>query len=103
MTSSKEINLPKKIVEFGAHHPINQTKDFIVSFLESLGFEIVDGPEDTDKVISQNGLEVYIPKKAYVYLAGTYLDYSDGLNGKGFEFRNPNATSSCGCGDSFSV
>ncbi|MAU23950.1 iron-sulfur cluster assembly accessory protein [Chloroflexi bacterium] len=65
--------------------------------------EIVDGPEDTDKVISQNGLEVYIPKKAYVYLAGTYLDYSDGLNGKGFEFRNPNATSSCGCGDSFSV
>ncbi len=45
MTSSKEINLPKKIVEFGAHHPINQTKDFIVSFLESLGFEIVDGPE----------------------------------------------------------
>jgi phenylalanyl-tRNA synthetase alpha chain len=45
MTSAKEINLPKKIVEFGAHHPINQTKDFIMSFLESLGFEIVDGPE----------------------------------------------------------
>lgn len=65
--------------------------------------EIVDGPDDSDKVISQNGLEVYIPKKAYVYLAGTYLDYTDGLNGKGFEFKNPNAKSSCGCGDSFSV
>ncbi|MEC7837260.1 MAG: iron-sulfur cluster assembly accessory protein [Chloroflexota bacterium] len=65
--------------------------------------EIVEGPEESDKVISQNGLEVYIPKKAYVYLAGTYLDYSDGLNGKGFEFKNPNAKSSCGCGDSFSV
>ena len=42
-------------------------------------------------------------KKAYVYLAGTLLDFSDGLNGKGFEFKNPNAKSSCGCGDSFSI
>ncbi len=65
--------------------------------------EIVDGPDENDKIISQNGLEVYIPKKAYIFLAGTFLDYSDGLNGKGFEFINPNAKSSCGCGDSFSV
>ena len=50
MTSSKEINLPKKIVELGAHHPINQMKDSIMSFLCSLGFEIVDGPEiETEK------------------------------------------------------
>ena len=48
--------------------------------------EIVDGPDESDKIITQNGLDVYIPKKAYVYLAGTLLDFSDGLNGKGFEF-----------------
>ncbi|NCG35559.1 MAG: iron-sulfur cluster assembly accessory protein [Dehalococcoidales bacterium] len=65
--------------------------------------EIVDAPDENDKVISQNGLQIFIPKKAYIFLAGTYLDFSDGLNGKGFEFINPNAKSSCGCGDSFSV
>lgn len=65
--------------------------------------DIVDGPEDDDKVIEQNGIEVYVPKKAFVFLAGTVLDFSDGLNGKGFEFTNPNAKTSCGCGTSFSV
>jgi iron-sulfur cluster assembly protein len=44
-----------------------------------------------------------VPKKAYIYLAGPELDFSDGLNGKGFTFNNPNATKSCGCGDSFGV
>lgn len=65
--------------------------------------ELVDGPEDSDKVISQNGIEVYIPKRAFVFLAGTVLDFSDGLNGRGFEFHNPNAKRTCGCGDSFAV
>ena len=65
--------------------------------------EIVDGPDKDDKTITEDGLQIYIPKKAYVFLAGTFLDYTDGLNGKGFEFKNPNAKSSCGCGDSFSV
>ena len=65
--------------------------------------EIVDGPEDDDKVIDTSGVEVYVPKKAFVFLAGTVLDFSDGLNGKGFEFTNPNAKSTCGCGTSFSV
>ena len=65
--------------------------------------DIVDGPTDEDKIIEQNGIEVYVPKKAFVFLAGTTLDFSDGLNGKGFEFTNPNAKTSCGCGDSFSV
>ena len=46
--------------------------------------------DENDKIISQNGLEVYIPKKAYIFLAGTFLDYSDGLIGKGFEFINHN-------------
>lgn len=65
--------------------------------------DIVDGPAADDKVIEQHGIEVYVPKKAFVFLAGTVLDFSDGLNGKGFEFTNPNAKTSCGCGTSFSV
>ena len=65
--------------------------------------ELVDGPEDSDKVISENGIEVYIPKRAFIFLAGMVLDFSDGLNGRGFEFHNPNAKRTCGCGDSFAV
>lgn len=65
--------------------------------------DIVDGPGDEDKVISQHGVEVYVPKKSFVFLAGTILDFSDGLNGKGFQFQNPNAKKVCGCGTSFGV
>ena len=65
--------------------------------------ELVDGPEASDKIISEHGIEVYIPKRAFVFLAGTVLDFSDGLNGRGFEFHNPNAKRTCGCGDSFAV
>ena len=65
--------------------------------------ELVDGPDDSDKVITEHGIEVYVPKRAFVFLAGTVLDFSDGLNGKGFEFQNPNAKRTCGCGDSFAV
>jgi len=65
--------------------------------------DIVDGPSDDDKVIMHHELELYVPKMSYVYLAGTELDFSDGLNGKGFIFKNPNANKTCGCGDSFSA
>ncbi|MBI4311889.1 MAG: iron-sulfur cluster insertion protein ErpA [Chloroflexi bacterium] len=57
----------------------------------------------TDKVIEQHGVTILIDKKSYVFLAGTTLDYSGGLNGKGFVFHNPNAKTTCGCGTSFSV
>ena len=50
-----------------------------------------------------NGVRIFVDKKSYVFLAGTVLDYSGGLNGKGFVFNNPNAKTSCGCGTSFSV
>ncbi len=56
-----------------------------------------------DKVIEQHGVTILIDKKSYVFLAGTILDFSDGLNGKGFQFHNPNAKSTCGCGNSFGV
>ncbi len=65
--------------------------------------EVVDGPRENDKTIDDKGVQLYIDKKSYVYLAGTILDYSGGLNGKGFVFNNPNAKTTCGCGTSFSV
>ena len=56
-----------------------------------------------DKTIEQYGVKVMVDKKSYIYLVGTELEFSDGLNGKGFVFTNPNAKKSCGCGTSFSV
>ena len=64
---------------------------------------IEKGPEPDDKIVDDNGVKVFINKKSYIFLAGTELDFSDGLNGKGFVFQNPNAKKSCGCGNSFSV
>ncbi len=65
--------------------------------------DIVDAPAEEDKVIAQHGVEVFVPKKSFVFLAGMTLDFSDGLNGKGFQFHNPNAKKVCGCGTSFGV
>ena len=59
--------------------------------------------EDTDKVFEDNGVRIIIDKKSFLYLAGTILEYSGGLNGKGFVFNNPNAQRTCGCGESFSL
>ena len=58
---------------------------------------------DDDKVIEDNGIKVVVDKKSVLYLVGTTLDYSGGLNGKGFVFNNPNAGRTCGCGESFSL
>ena len=64
---------------------------------------ITDKQLETDKIVEQYGVKVMVDKKSYIYLVGTELDFSDGLNGKGFVFSNPNAKKSCGCGTSFSV
>ena len=56
-----------------------------------------------DKSFEDNGIKVVVDKKSYLYLIGTTLDFSGGLNGKGFVFINPNADRTCGCGESFSV
>lgn len=58
---------------------------------------------DGDVEIEKDGVRVLIDAKSQLYLAGTTLDYTTGLNGKGFVFTNPNATGTCGCGESFSV
>ena len=64
---------------------------------------ITDKELESDKIVEQFGVKVMVDKKSYIFLVGTELDFSDGLNGKGFVFTNPNATKSCGCGTSFSV
>ena len=65
-----------------------------------------ESPEDVheiDTVIPHEGFNVVIDQKSIIYLKGMELDYDDGLQGKGFVFKNPLATSTCGCGESFSV
>lgn len=56
-----------------------------------------------DQVFEDNGIKVVTDLKSFLYLVNTELDFSDGLNGKGFYFNNPNASRSCGCGESFAV
>tara|TARA_B100000927_G_scaffold214628_1_gene175001 strand:+ start:901 stop:1224 length:324 start_codon:yes stop_codon:yes gene_type:complete len=58
---------------------------------------------DSDKSFEDNGVKVVVDKKSFLYLIGTTLDFSGGLNGKGFVFNNPNADRTCGCGESFSL
>ncbi len=56
-----------------------------------------------DQVFEDRGIKLLVDKKSLLYLLGTTLDFSSGLNGKGFQFINPNATRTCGCGESFAV
>ncbi|WP_026465051.1 HesB/IscA family protein [Adhaeribacter aquaticus] len=58
---------------------------------------------ETDEVYEDNGVMVVVDRKSLLYLFGTELDYSDGLNGKGLFFNNPNASRTCSCGESFAV
>ncbi|MFM2361925.1 MAG: iron-sulfur cluster assembly accessory protein [Sphingobacteriales bacterium] len=59
--------------------------------------------QPNDQVFEDNGLKVVTDLKSFLYLVNTTLDFSDGLNGKGFYFSNPNASRTCGCGESFAV
>lgn len=65
--------------------------------------EFDDTPTDFDEVIDLEVMKVIIDKKSVLYLYGTQLEYSDGLNGKGFHWVNPNASRTCGCGESFAL
>ena len=59
--------------------------------------------KDDDELIQDNQIQLLVNKKSFLYLVGTTLEFSDGLNGKGFVFNNPNASRTCGCGESFSL
>jgi len=62
-----------------------------------------DEVKPMDQEFEDKGVKIVVDMKSFLYLAGTELKFSDGLNGKGFYFDNPNASRTCGCGDSFSV
>ena len=88
----------------------NEKKQFVRVGVESGGcsglsykLDFDDDKNETDELIENNGIKLLIDKKSILYLAGTTLEFSDGLNGKGFVFNNPNANRTCGCGESFSL
>jgi iron-sulfur cluster assembly protein len=66
-----------------------------------LGFDT--NKNEDDKLFEHNDVKILVNKKSFLYLIGTTLEYSAGLNGKGFVFNNPNASRTCGCGESFAV
>ena len=70
-------------------------------FTYTLNF--VENNKDGDTLIESENVKLFVDGKSLFYLMGTELDFSDGLNGKGFLFNNPNATKTCGCGESFGV
>jgi iron-sulfur cluster assembly protein len=67
-----------------------------------LGFES-QPPQPTDKILEIDGIKIIVDTKSSLFISGTELDFSDGLNGTGFVFNNPNAKRTCGCGNSFSA
>ena len=69
----------------------------------SYDLEFDKNKSENDKIFENNGIKIIVDKKSYLYLIGTTLDYSGGLNGSGFVFKNPNANRTCGCGESFSL
>ena len=88
----------------------NKKKPFVRVGVESGGcsglsykLDFDDKKETEDELIENNGVSLLVNKKSYLYLIGTTLEFSDGLNGKGFVFNNPNANRTCGCGESFSL
>ena len=69
----------------------------------SIKFIVLTVFEENDKIFEDNNVKIAVEKKSFLYLAGTILEFSGGLNGKGFVFNNPNAQRTCGCGESFSL
>jgi len=67
------------------------------------GFTFDENLTDGDTVVEKGGVKLLIDPMSYQYLMGAEIDYSEGLEGAQFVIRNPNATTTCGCGSSFSV
>lgn len=69
----------------------------------NLEFDSEKEPDASDKLFEDQGIKMVVDMRSFLYLAGTQLEYTDGLTGQGFHFKNPNATRSCSCGESFSL
>lgn len=100
----------KKVVSLMEEDGFNAANDYVRVGVKSggcsgLSYDLTfdKEKEDNDKVFEDNDIKVIVDKKSFLYLVGTTLEYSGGLNGKGFVFNNPNANRTCGCGESFSL
>lgn len=100
----------KKVVELMTDDGFNADADFVRVGVKSggcsgLSYDLKFDKEqqEEDKVFEDNGVKIIVDKKSFLYLIGTTLEYSGGLNGTGFVFNNPNANRTCGCGESFSL
>ena len=99
-----------KVVELMTNDGYNPCKDFIRVGVKSGGcsglsydLNFDKNKNVDDKVFEDNSIKIVVDKKSFLYLVGTTLEYSGGLNGSGFIFSNPNASRTCGCGESFSL
>jgi iron-sulfur cluster assembly protein len=100
----------KKVVELMNDGGFNCSMDYVRVGVKSGGcsglsydLKFDKSQQDDDKVFEDNGIKIIVDKKSFLYLIGTTLEYSGGLNGTGFVFNNPNANRTCGCGESFSL
>lgn len=99
-----------RLIELMAKESLNHVEHFVRVGVKGggcsgLSYELKfdQSRHENDQMFEDNGIRIVVEKKSMLYLAGTCLEFSDGLNGKGFVFNNPNATRTCGCGESFSV
>ncbi len=100
----------KKVIELMSDDGYDTTTDFVRVGVKSGGcsglsydLNFDKSKSEEDKVFEDNGVKIIVDKKSFLYLVGTTLEYSGGLNGTGFVFNNPNANRTCGCGESFSL
>ena len=100
----------KKVLELMGDDGFNPENDFVRVGVKSggcsgLSYELTfdKQQQENDKFFEDNDVKIIVDKKSFLYLIGTTLEYSGGLNGTGFVFNNPNAQRTCGCGESFSL
>jgi iron-sulfur cluster assembly protein len=102
-------NAQEKVSQLMREEGFNPTQDFVRVGVKSGGcsglsydLSFDDSKSDQDRLFEDNQVKILVDNKSLLYLLGTTLEYSGGLNGKGFVFNNPNAERTCGCGESFS-
>ena len=100
----------EKVSQLMREEGFNPTQDFVRVGVKSGGcsglsynLSFDDAKSEQDRLFEDNQVKILVDKKSLLYLLGTTLEYSGGLNGKGFVFNNPNAERTCGCGESFSL
>jgi iron-sulfur cluster assembly protein len=100
----------KKIIDLMSDDGFDATKDYVRVGVKSGGcsglsydLKFDKTKNEEDKIFIDNDIMIAVEKKSFLYLAGTILEFSGGINGKGFVFNNPNANRTCGCGESFSL